>query len=90
MTIWQVYFGNDGDGWSTFHATQQSAQLCYVGQMISDILDADEETTEADLRALCDDELHEHYEEVTEQGAWYEEVNVHTFTTAAEAKAAVT
>lgn len=90
MKIWQVYFGNDGDGWSTFHATQQSAQLCYSEQMISDILDADEDAVEADLRGLSEDRLHEHYEDATEQAAWYEEVNVHTFATPLEAKAAVT
>lgn len=89
MKIWQVYFGNDGDGWSTFHATQQSAQLCYAEQMISDILDADEDAAETDLRVLSEDELHELYEETTEQGAWYEEVNVHTFATPFQAKAAV-
>ena len=89
MKIWQVYFSNDGDGWSTLHATQQSAQLCYSEQMISDILDADQHAVEEDLRDLAEEDLHERYEEATEQSAWYEEVDVHTFTTVAEAKTAV-
>ncbi|MHC2017803.1 hypothetical protein [Methylobacterium sp. CM6247] len=90
MKIWQVYFGNDGDGWSTFHATQQSAQLCYSEQMISDILNVDEDAVEVDLRGLSEDALHEHYEEATGHGGWYEEVDLHTFTTAEGAKAGVT
>jgi len=89
MKIWQVYFRDDGDGWSSFHTAEESAQLFYVEQMISIILEHDEDADEDALRALSPDELHERYEEVTDQGCWFEEVSLLTLATAAEAKAAV-
>ena len=87
--IWHVYFRDDGDGWSSFHTTEESARLLYVEQMISTIIDFDEDADEDELRTLSGDDIHERYEEVTDQGGWFEEVSLLTLTTAAEAKAEV-
>ena len=87
--IWHVYFSDDGNGWSSFHTTEESARLLYVEQMVSIILEHAEETDEDALRALSTDDLHGRYEEVTDQSGCFEEVSLLTLTNAAEAKVEV-